>query len=250
MHTSVSEDGRLDAISHRELTSDVIGRLSEVQGKFRTWILILSGLSLLGVIGFIIRLNDGFDDRSKWGYLAATLAYITTIFVAAPIISIGQRYIISQPREGWEKGDSPAINEGPEAIVDPNGQLHIVYSANGSWNNKYCLADLRLRKGGNPTYVWDWYKSNGCLFGSHQDRMMNGWDATLYIDGPGHHTFALTDGDALLESSFAIAGFHVQDASRPGEISKNFEISFSKEGGVVPQETQPTLPKRLFWQSK
>ncbi|KAI8215665.1 Extracellular exo-alpha-(1-5)-L-arabinofuranosidase [Colletotrichum sp. SAR 10_66] len=113
----------------------------------------------------------------------------------SPSQPIGQRYIISQPRESWEQGDSPLINEGPEAIVDPNGQLHIVYSANGSWNNKYCLADLRLRKGGDPTYVWDWYKSNGCLFGSHQDRMMNGWDATLYIDGPGHHTFALPNGD-------------------------------------------------------
>ncbi|ETS85232.1 hypothetical protein PFICI_03257 [Pestalotiopsis fici W106-1] len=107
----------------------------------------------------------------------------------------GSRFIISQPRESWELGDSPTVNEGPEAIIDPNGQLHIVYSANGSWDNKYCLADLRLRKGGDPTYVWDWYKSNGCLFGSHQDRMMTGWDETLWIDGPGHHTFALTDGD-------------------------------------------------------
>ncbi|KAF9870197.1 secreted hydrolase [Colletotrichum karsti] len=113
----------------------------------------------------------------------------------SPTKPTGGRYIISQPREPWEQGDSPLINEGPEVIVDPNGQLHIVYSANGSWNNKYCLADLRLRKGGDPTYVWDWYKSNGCLFGSHQDRMMNGWDETLYIDGPGHHTFALPDGD-------------------------------------------------------
>lgn len=24
---------------------------------------------------------------------------------------------------------------------------------------------------------------------------MDGWDATLYVDGPGHHTFALTDGE-------------------------------------------------------
>ncbi|GKT85692.1 putative alpha-N-arabinofuranosidase 2 [Colletotrichum tofieldiae] len=92
-------------------------------------------------------------------------------------------------------GRQPLINEGPQAIVDPNGQLHIVYSANGSWGSRYCLADLRLRKGGDPTYVWDWYKSNGCLFGSHQNRMMSGWDATLYIDGPGHHTFALVDGE-------------------------------------------------------
>lgn len=113
----------------------------------------------------------------------------------SPSKPVGRRYIISQPRERWEQGDRPLINEGPQAIVDPNGQLHIVYSANGSWDNRYCLADLRLRKGGDPTYVWDWYKSNGCLFGSHQDRMMDGWDETLYVDGPGHHTFALADGD-------------------------------------------------------
>jgi len=112
-----------------------------------------------------------------------------------PSKPIGQRYVISQPRESWEMGDSPFINEGPEAIVDPDGQLHIVYSANGSWASRYCIADLRLRKGGDPQYVWDWYKSNGCLFGSHQDRLMSGWDATLQIDGPGHHTFALVNGD-------------------------------------------------------
>ncbi|KAK3360369.1 putative alpha-N-arabinofuranosidase 2 [Lasiosphaeria hispida] len=113
----------------------------------------------------------------------------------SPSKPIGQRYIISQPREPWEQGDSPLVNEGPQAIVDPDGQLHIVYSANGSWGNKYCLADLRLRQGGDPANVWDWYKSNGCLFGSHQDRMMKGWDATLHVDGPGHHTFALADGE-------------------------------------------------------
>jgi GH43 family beta-xylosidase len=116
--------------------------------------------------------------------------------MSSPTTPTGGRSIISQPRESWERVvGNPYINEGPEAIKDPNGQLHIVYSANGSWSEQYCLADLRLRSGGDPTYVWDWYKSNGCLFGSNGATMMNGWDPTLYVNGPGHHTFVLLDGD-------------------------------------------------------
>ncbi|MEE1752819.1 glycoside hydrolase family 43 protein [Streptomyces sp. SP18CS02] len=116
--------------------------------------------------------------------------------MSSPTTPVGTRYVISQPREGWERVvGSPFINESPEAIKDPNGQLHIVYSANGSWSDQYCLADLRLRAGGDPTYVWDWYKSNGCLFGSNRSTMMPGWDPTLHVNGPGHHSFVLLDGD-------------------------------------------------------
>ncbi|WP_031081221.1 glycoside hydrolase family 43 protein [Streptomyces sp. NRRL WC-3549] len=116
--------------------------------------------------------------------------------MSSPTTPAGARYVISQPREGWERvvGD-PFVNEGPEAVKDPNGQLHLTYSANGSWSDRYCLADLRLRAGGDPTYVWDWYKSNGCLFGSERSTMMPGWDPTLHVDGPGHHSFVLLDGD-------------------------------------------------------
>ena len=117
--------------------------------------------------------------------------------MSSPTQSTGPRFIISQPREPWEQGSGrPLINEGPQPIVDPDGRLHIAYSANGSWESKYCIADLRLRKGGDPTYVWDWYKSNGCLFGSRQVDMMKGWDATLQVDGPGHHSWVLADGVA------------------------------------------------------
>jgi GH43 family beta-xylosidase len=116
--------------------------------------------------------------------------------MSSPITATGGRYVISQPREPWERVvGNPFINESPEAIRDPDGRLHIVYSANGSWSNQYCLADLRLRAGGDPAHVWDWYKSNGCLFGSHRATMMAGWDPTLTVDGPGHHTFVLLHGD-------------------------------------------------------
>lgn len=116
--------------------------------------------------------------------------------MSSPTQPTGARFVISQPRESWERTvGNPFINEGPQPIKDPNGQLHIVYSSNGSWSEQYCLADIRLRAGGDPRYVWDWYKSNGCLFGSNQANMMSGWDATLYANGPGHHTFVLLNGD-------------------------------------------------------
>ncbi|MEV5357751.1 glycoside hydrolase family 43 protein [Streptomyces sp. NPDC052693] len=116
--------------------------------------------------------------------------------MSSPTAATGGRHIISQPREPWERVvGNPFINEAPQPVVDPDGRLHIAYSANGSWSSDYCIADLRLRAGGDPTYVWDWYKSNGCLFGSRASTMMEGWHPTLYVDGPGHHTFVLPRGD-------------------------------------------------------
>lgn len=131
---------------------------------------------------------------SGWGDSDNSEQSLYICKMKSPTEPSGDRHVISQPREGWET-KAGLINEAPEAIIDPNGQLHIAYSANGSWGSKYCLADLRLKKGGNPENVWDWYKSNGCLFGSYQENMMKGWDATKEVDGPGHHSFDLTDGD-------------------------------------------------------
>jgi GH43 family beta-xylosidase len=124
-----------------------------------------------------------------------------SLFIArmsSPTTVTGARYVISQPREPWEKADvnpPTRVNEGPEPIIDPSGQLHIVYSANGSWDINYCLADLRLKAGGDPVSAGDWYKSNGCLFGANANTLMSGWEPALYAKGVGHHSFVLLNGD-------------------------------------------------------
>jgi GH43 family beta-xylosidase len=113
-----------------------------------------------------------------------------------PTTLTGGRAIISQPRERWERSvGNPYINEKPQPIKDPSGQLHIVYSANGSWSTDYCLGDLRLALGGDPTNVRSWYKSNGCLFGAKKSLMAKGLEPVRNAKGVGHHSFLLPDGD-------------------------------------------------------
>ncbi|HZP85656.1 MAG TPA: glycoside hydrolase family 43 protein [Burkholderiales bacterium] len=113
-----------------------------------------------------------------------------------PIRVEGPRYLISQPREWWERVvGNPYVNEGPEPIVDPAGQLHIVYSANGSWSADYCLVDLRLRGDGDPSRQQDWYKSNGCLLGANSKLLMDGVQPVAHASSVGHHSFALVEGN-------------------------------------------------------
>jgi GH43 family beta-xylosidase len=140
--------------------------------------------------------NEWWFVWSGWAGNANVEQNLYIARMSDPATVTGGRFIISQPRERWERSvGNPYINEGPQPIKDPSGQLHIVYSGNGSWSTDYCLGDLRLAAGGDPTNARAWYKSNGCLFGAKKGLMAKGFEPVMNAKGVGHHSFLLPSGD-------------------------------------------------------
>ena len=77
--------------SQQELVQDALARYQEIGSRYWIWVAILAGLTLLGVIGVIIRISGGFEDRAAWGYHVGTMSFILATFAATPIVSAGLR---------------------------------------------------------------------------------------------------------------------------------------------------------------
>lgn len=75
----------------------------------------------------------------------------------------GPRVMISTPTYDWEKNGN-AINEGPEALINPNGQLFLTFSGSGYWVDTYCLGLLTLKPNGDPLNAADWTKADHPVF--------------------------------------------------------------------------------------
>ncbi len=83
----------------RAVSADVLGRVLHPAGRrFRGWALLLTALLAIGVVGFLLRLQGGVQDRTQWGYTAALFAILLSTFQAAPLVSITQRFLRSQWR--------------------------------------------------------------------------------------------------------------------------------------------------------
>lgn len=100
--------------------------------------------------------------------------YIATM--SNPYTINSNRVLISTPTYSWETSSS-AINEGPEVLIR-NGKINVVYSANASWTDSYCLGLLTANTSANLLSAASWTKKSTPVFSS-----ANG------IYGPGHCTF-------------------------------------------------------------
>ncbi|WP_238326719.1 family 43 glycosylhydrolase [Paenibacillus graminis] len=93
-----------------------------------------------------------------------------------------ERVLISTPDHDWET--SPGrINEGPQVTIKGD-TINLVYSANGSWTDSYCLGLITAQIGDDLMNPGSWVKQDRPIFSS-----ANG------VYGPGHHSIvASPDG--------------------------------------------------------
>ena len=73
------------------LTSDLLGKRRSVGRPFRVAVVVFGVLFVLGIVGFVLRLMDGVNSTSIWGYHAALFAFILTTAQAAPMVAIATR---------------------------------------------------------------------------------------------------------------------------------------------------------------
>lgn len=84
---------------------------------------------------------------------------------------------LSKPTLEWERLDNRGVNEGPQFLSTP-AFTGIVYSACGSWTNKYKLGALQLI-GSEPLNPASWRKWEDPLMISDPDEKCGPY-------GPGH----------------------------------------------------------------
>jgi len=65
---------------------------------------VLGALFLVGIVGFVLRLRGGFDDRTAWGYYAALFSYLLTTAGSAPLVVVALRLTRAHWRRPLARG--------------------------------------------------------------------------------------------------------------------------------------------------
>jgi molybdopterin-containing oxidoreductase family membrane subunit len=91
MRETMSHNGQGVLVTPVGLTHDLLNRHRATGRMYWRAVLLLGVLFILGVVGFVLRLQDGFSDTSIWGYHAALFAFILTTAQGGPIVAIATR---------------------------------------------------------------------------------------------------------------------------------------------------------------
>jgi molybdopterin-containing oxidoreductase family membrane subunit len=83
--------GNSALVTAEDVTKDLLNKHAGTGDNFWRVASIFGILLILGIVGFIMRLSDGFSDRAVWGYYAAMFAFILTTAQSAPMVAIAPR---------------------------------------------------------------------------------------------------------------------------------------------------------------
>ena len=79
------------SMTPQEITEDTVNRHASAGSRFWLVALLMAGLLALGVVGFVMLLGEGFEDRAAWAYYAAVFAYIFLVSQSAVLVSVALR---------------------------------------------------------------------------------------------------------------------------------------------------------------
>lgn len=96
--------------------------------------------------------------------------------MAGPCAITGERMVLTRPEYPFETRVN-RINEGP-AVLYKGNKIHVVYSANDSQSDDYCLGLMTFEVGGDILDVNNWVKTPHAVF-----------ERQAGIFGPGHCSF-------------------------------------------------------------
>ena len=71
-----------------DVKNTLVATTTAAAGGFKRWAIILSVLTLVGIIGIALKLVQDFDDQTKWGYVAAVAAFLLTVGGGAPLVAV------------------------------------------------------------------------------------------------------------------------------------------------------------------
>uniref|UniRef100_A0A914EBA6 Uncharacterized protein n=1 Tax=Acrobeloides nanus TaxID=290746 RepID=A0A914EBA6_9BILA len=132
------------------------GKVSDPDDK---WAIDASSFEYKKIRYFIWAGFEGTTQESK-GYQNIYIAKLSN-----PWTIDGYRVKISSPIYDWEmSGGPPYVNEAPEGLVSPQGNLFITYSASVCWSDNYALGLLSLQENGDPLNATHWTKSPTPVF--------------------------------------------------------------------------------------
>lgn len=152
---------------------------------------------------------SGWEDiATKWKqhlYLAP---------MSNPWTISGPRVKISTPTNTWEKYESSGtglgVNEAPIMLQkDAGSPIFIIYSGSRYGSDNYCLGQIQLKSGGNPTVIADWINKKQVLTRNDAGGVF----------GPGHNGFftsSYTDANGVFRSENWVIYHARGTAANPG----------------------------------